>query len=246
MLIIIVTVIVATSCGQSNTHDNSENRAKKEITPANIEYNKAESSSRSDETNVNFECINYDFSFPKERSDSLLAFLKRAKDPDSTNRLKWEQKFFCAFPDSFEGMQAIFGFDQDKGAAPLYDYPNGENVIQYFSALQSIPDSLYYDKYVKINIGGVWEADNIQGAFDFNRRLTENTESACKALSNFSESEIESVFRFIFDGPHPQNEYNQSIYKELKVIIATEDKRLADLLTRAYDKLMVEDDGHGH
>lgn len=65
MLIIIVTVIVATSCGQSNTHDNSENRAKKEITPANIEYNKAESSSRSDETNVNFECINYDFSPPQ-------------------------------------------------------------------------------------------------------------------------------------------------------------------------------------
>ena len=65
-------------------------------------------------------------------------------------------------------------------------------------------------------------------------------------LSGFSDSEIESVFRFIFDGPHPQNEYNQSIYKELKGIIATEDKRLADLLTRAYDKLMVEDDGHGH
>lgn len=147
MLIIIVTVIVATSCGQSNTHDNSENRAKKEITPANIEYNKAESSSRSDETNVNFECINYDFSFPKERSDSLLAFLKRAKDPDSTNRLKWEQKFFCAFPDSFEGMQAIFGLTGIK-AQHLYTIIPTEKML--FSI--SVRFKAFQTRFITINM----------------------------------------------------------------------------------------------
>jgi hypothetical protein len=55
-------------------------------------------------------------------------------------------------------MQAVFGYDNDNGASPLYDYPRGANVIQYFSQLESIPDSTYYDKYVRINIDGIWEA----------------------------------------------------------------------------------------
>jgi hypothetical protein len=143
-------------------------------------------------------------------------------------------------------MQAIFGYDDEKGAAPLYDYPKGENVIQYFSRLESIPDSTYYDKFVRINIDGIWEADNIREAFGFANRLTTDTENACKILTTFSDKEIKSVFRFIFDGPHPKNKYNEKLYWRLKPVIDSQNERLSRLLTESYERLMAEDDGHGH
>jgi hypothetical protein len=138
------------------------------------------------------------------------------------------------------------GMSDENGAAPLYDYPKGENVIQYFSQLQSISDSAYYDKYVRINIDGIWEADNIREAFNFGNRLSIDTDNACKVLSKFSDKEIKSVFRFIFDGPHPDNEMNEGIYKDLKQKIDSQNARLSQLLTESYNELLAEDDGHGH
>lgn len=199
-----------------------------------------------EEKSTSFECAGLEFNSAKEQADSLMAFLERAKNSDSTNGQKWEHNFFCAFPSSFEAMQAVFGFDDKKGAAPLYEYPKGENVIRYFSQLRSIPDSMYYDKYVKINIEGVWEGDNIRKAFDFGSRLLDDTKNACNALSKFSDTEIKTVFRFIFDGPHPKNEYNENLYKKLQTKIDSHDKPLGRLLAQSYEKLMAEDDGHRH
>jgi hypothetical protein len=112
--------------------------------------------------------------------------------------------------------------------------------------LQSISDSAYYDKYVRINIDGIWEADNIREAFNFGNRLSIDTDNACKVLSKFSDKEIKSVFRFIFDGPHPDNEMNEGIYKDLKQKIDSQNARLSQLLTESYNELLAEDDGHGH
>lgn len=228
-----------TSCSQSTQSGNSDYQADKHrTTPSKIELKSEKGKS------ARFECINHDFNSTKEQADSLLAFMERAASSDSSTRQKWEKIFFCAFPNSFEGMQAVFGFDREKGAAPLYS--NGAKVIQYFNQIESIPDSIYYDKYVNININGIWEADNIREAFGIHHRLLNDTKGVCSVLSQFDNKEIESVFRFIFDGPHPKNDYNEYLYKQLKPILNKQDKRLGRLLTQAYDKLIVEDDGHGH
>ena len=182
--------------------------------------------------------------------------MEKATDSNSTAREKWEQKFFCAFPKSFVGMQAVFGYDNDKGAAPLYSTENPthsymnkrifSDVIGFFSDLQSIPDSSYYNKYIKINIDGYWEADNISEAFGFHYRLINDTKAASETLENFTDEEIRSVFRFIFDGPHPKNEHNKEIFQTLKPEIREQSQRLGNLLYEAYATMMAEDDGHGH
>jgi hypothetical protein len=246
-LLIISTLIVLTSCSQSTQSDISEKQAdRKESTLTEIESTKTSNEIGTESKSVGFECTGFDFSSAREQSDSLLVFMERATRLNSINRQKWEQMFFCAFPDSFENMQEVFGFDIEEGAAPLYDHPTGTNVIQYFRHLESIPDSIYFDKYVKININGVWEADNIREAFNFGSRLSENTKNACMALSKFSDIEIKSVFRFIFDGPHPKNKYNENLYNKLKPKIDSQDKRLGRILGQAYDELMAENDRHGH
>lgn len=256
-LIIISTLIFLTSCDEARQPDNSDNQINKdENSPTEIEMAKTDQNSEKIKRMTIFKCSEIDFKSPQERSDSLVAFMEKAKSSNSTEKSKWEQRFFCAFPNSFERMQAIFGFDDDNGGAPLYstdnpthDYRDKQifsDVIGFFSELKSIPDTAYYKKYIRININGYWEADNIQGAFGLQSRLLNDTKNACEVLLTFSDQEIKSVFRFIFDGPHPKNEYNKNLYEQLKPAVDNQDERLSRLLTQAYNELMTEDDGHGH
>ena len=83
------------------------------------------------ELTENVNCTDLDFYSAEQQADSILAYMEKAKDSSSANRIMWEQKFFCSFPSSFKGMQAVFGYDNENGAAPLYDYPKGENIIGY-------------------------------------------------------------------------------------------------------------------
>lgn len=184
-------------------------------------------------------CTMITFENFRQQADTLLKYVNKKQQLA-------DEKFFCAFPNSFKEMQNIFGFHTDKGAAPLYDDTDGENVIGYFINLNSISKEVYYDKYINICVGGVWEADNIQDAFGLADRLTNDTEAACSSLSKRTDNEIRSVFHFIFDGPHPKNNYNEDIYARLLPILTKQNERLSKLLTESYNKLMAADDGNGH
>lgn len=255
-LAIISTLIVLTSCGQSTKFDDAKQTDKQIETSTKIETTKTNQKSEKVEKVNSLDCTDFDFNSAEQQADSILVFMKKANDSSLTNRIIWEQKFFCAFPNSFKNMQSIFGYDDENGAAPLYTTGNEtysytdrhimSDVIGFFSELKSIPDSAYYEKYIRINIDGHWEADNITGAFGLYYRLINDTEDACEALSTFSDNEIKSVFRFIFDGPHPKNDYNEKLYENLKPAIEIQNKRLSRLLMESYEKLMTEDDGHGH
>lgn len=189
--------------------------------------------------NVRIDSSLFKFKNAKEQADTLSKYFDK-------KQLATDEKFFSAFPNSFKEMQEVFGFDDSKGSAPLYDYPNGENMIKYFAKLNSIPKDIYYDKYINICLDGIWEADNIREAFGFADRLTNDTEAACLSLAKRTDKEIKSVFHFIFDGPHPKNEYNEKIYTELLPILTKQDERLGKLLKETYNKVITEDDGHGH
>ncbi|MFD0933294.1 hypothetical protein ACFQ0R_11860 [Psychroflexus salinarum] len=255
-LLIISTLIILTSCGHSTKSDNIKQTERRTESLASIETTKVDQKTEKEESVENVECSDIDFNSAKHQADSLLAFYNKATDSSLKNRIKWEEKFFCAFPNSFKEMQALFGYDDENGAAPLYSTENNtysytdqnimSDVIGFFSELKSIPDSTYYEKYIRINIDGYWEADNINEAFGFYYRLMNDIESACRALGKFTDREIQSVFHFIFDGPHPENDYNEKLYKNLKPGIDSQNKRLSRLLTESYVKLMAEDDSHGH
>lgn len=187
--------------------------------------------------NATLDCSIFKFKNSKEQVDTLTKYFDK-------KQLISDEIFFCAFPNSFKGMQDIFGFDDKNGEAPLYR--DGEKIITYFANLNSISKAIYYEKYINICVGGIWEADNIREAFGFANRLTNDTEAACSSLSKRTDKEIKSVFHFIFDGPHPKNELNEKIYKELLTILIKQDERLGNLLKESYNNVMSEDDGHGH
>ncbi len=189
--------------------------------------------------NSNTDCLDYKFNNVKKQADTLTKYYKLTIDKQA-DRQHCDNMIFCSFPNSFEAMQKLFGYNDSKGAAPLYDYPLGENIIRYFGQLTTIPKDKYYDKYINICIGGRWQADNIRAGFGIHERLINDSEAICSRLTKRTDKEIKSVFRFIFDGPHPKNDDNQKIYNQLLLKIDKFDKRLSKLLAESYNQLMKE------
>ena len=255
-LLLILILIGCSSCGQPTKSGNGKRDVMQIESSPEVGIAQNEQHSESKEIAENQDCADFDFESTEQRADSLITFMTKATDSSLSNQIVWEQKFFCAFPNSFKGMQLLFGYDDSKGAAPLYSTESEtysyahkhimSDVIGYFSELKSIPDSIYYKKYARINIDGYWEADNIIEAFGLSHRLVSDSESACRTLSGFSDKELRSVFHFIFDGPHPKNDYNAMLYKKLQSETDTQSKRISRLLTEAYENLMAVEEKHGH
>lgn len=185
----------------------------------------------------------YIFKDEKDRADTLVKYFELANS--ANDKSSFDRVIFNSFPDSFDGMNKLFGFDKKNGEAPLYKAPTGGNIIKYFGSIKSIPKEEYYDKYINICVHGFWDADNIVKAFGFHHRLSEDTKSVCQVLSKRTDDDVLSVFRFIFDGPHPKNDENAKIFEDLHSKLTTQDTRLAELLKTAYEKVLLQDDGHG-
>ncbi|MDO6803980.1 hypothetical protein Q4595_16155 [Wenyingzhuangia sp. 1_MG-2023] len=191
------------------------------------------------------------FESVQEQADSLVYFMEKSFE---TKNLKWEHKFFNAFPETFSGMEKIFGYDDIKGEAPLYssekyfgkylDKRIMSNIIGYFSEIKSVPNFNYIEKYINININGKWEADNIQNGFGIYYLIIDRTKEFVEIASNFSKTEMKSVFKFIFDSPHPKNAYNEKLFESLNIEIKKYDNRLSIILTEAYNELIIEKNHH--
>lgn len=206
---------------------------------------------------LSFTCIEFNFSSNQQQADSIADFLSALKNPMSnSSKVMLEQKLFCAFPNNFEEMEALFGFDPTNKAGPLYStsehsqnylYKNISNdAIGYFNELLSIPNEIYYQKSIRICIDGIWAADNIQDGFGLRSRILEFPDVACNELSKFSDYELKSVFRFFFDGPHPNHDLNREEMIELRSELAKRSKRLSKLVTDAFEELIKENEPHGH
>lgn len=185
----------------------------------------------------------------EERAATLKEYYEKASNSTGEERAKYEQLFFDAFPSSFEEMQQFFGYGENKGVAPLYDYNieldrEGKSIISFFYNLSHIDKEQHYNKYIDICIGGKWEADNISEGFDIGAKLYYDTEAMTSVLSKRTDKEIKSVFRFVFEGPHP-NERKGS-YEELYNKVKPVNPNVADLMKQSYEQLLAEDDGHGH
>ena len=183
---------------------------------------------------------------PADRADTLLFYLQLANALITRDQATLQQRFFCAYPRSFAEMVALFGYDDGTGAAPLYDENQGTEVIAYFGGLSAIPDSLYYDKYIRLCIDGHWQADHIRGAFGLGEQLLNERRTAVAGLGRFSDADVHSIFAFLFDGPHPDHAANTQLYERLRIALDKQDARLSQLLTSAYREMLQHHDQHGH
>ncbi len=143
---------------------------------------------------------------------------KSVKYPDS---VEIKIKFFNAFPDNFDELTALYGYDYEEGPGILYSVGNAHmnNLFRNLAAI--VPKRDYYRKLIKIGTGGkragykiTLSAVTLIKSFIQNE-FFENPALAADVLEEFSDTEIESFFFFFFDAPHP---VWKSIPKELMPI----------------------------
>lgn len=218
-LLLLYSVFITTACAQ---------------TPQSIGTNIADKQKKPEDT---LECSNFKFKDANQRADTLKKYAM-VDDPVAVER------FFCAFPNSFKEMEDLFGYSEQTKAAPLYRRVDGAPILEYFKNLTTISKADYYNRYINICVGGVWEADHIRVAFDIDEKLINDTHAVCTELSKRTDEDIASVFRFIFDGPHPQNFGNEYRYKALLPRLNSYSARLGKLLTQAYKQVMRTTHGH--
>lgn len=180
-----------------------------------------------------------------ERADSLNNLyqeIQQAKDIKCKDHYKL--LFFKVFPDKFQLLDSIYGYDEETGPAMLYKQAVN-HIIYGFFKLDNIPEEVFAQKIIELSFYGTWDADAISYFQQGVRNSTiGNTELFCHLLSNYNDENVLSFWHFHFDGPHPENhqEYFESLHKRVKII----DQSLAEFMREAYHELLANHDGHGH
>lgn len=121
----------------------------------------------------------------------------------TSNKASSETNFFKEFPNTFNELNALYGFNNDTPAV-LYNDAS-KHILEVFNELKSINDTLYYRKIIGISIGGKWDADAINYFQDgLQKHVTQNTTLTCYILKQLPENDIRSFWYFYFDSPHPK------------------------------------------
>ena len=145
--------------------------------------------------------------------------------------------FFKHFPNTYKELNAIYGYDLDKGPMPLYNYGKEHVWELFFELKESIGATRFFDKTFKIAIDGYWQADAISY---FQERMRESVEAdldmAMKELSKFQYAQISSIWRFYFDGEYPKS--YQKDYDGLLPKVKALNSRIATLLEKSFTKLL--------
>ena len=175
----------------------------------------------------------------------LHKLMKSAKTSKDDEKAKFEQQFFCNMPNSFDKMLDLLYLEstitynkiKDNGKPPPIIYLV-HPFVRFFSKLETIDANQYYDKYINICVDGFYAADEIREGFQIHERIENDTKAICKVLAKRNDKDIKSVFRFIFDSSHPDNEVNREIYNTIYPLVIIEDKRLGDLLKSSFEQLL--------
>lgn len=195
---------------------------------------------------ASLDCVDVVFHSDAEHVLYLAELSYRMDEAESDEMPSLEQDFFCAFPDRFDTIQRFLGNMESVEGYSGYVGQRFDDTLHRFTFLKTIPKDDYYRKFVRMSIGGNWEADQISNTFGFLGKLFHDIPNAGRVLAEFTDDEIRSVFRFAFDGPHPDHPEHHRKFDLLQKRLEPFDPRLSRLMSEAFLQLLAEDDGHGH
>jgi len=163
--------------------------------------------------------------------ETLTQYYEEALNCTGKQRAKYERRFFKAFPSTFAEMKALYGFQQDEIL---------QRACSFFFILEHIDKTSYYNKCIDLCIERPWNLDfGLSGKMIY--ILVHDTKKMISLLAKRRDKEIKSVFRFLFDGPHPNNEFNEANYNKLYVTIKTINSRIAQLIKEVYEQILSEE-----
>jgi len=159
-------------------------------------------------------------------------FTERIKKLETAFSEKDYHTFFENFPNTFAELEAIYGYSEE--AMPLY-YVAKEHIDYLFDSRKNIDVHMFAKKICNVGINGKWNADAVsyfQDHISVLLHLSPITEYAVEILNSKTDKEIESFWRFMFDGPVPRKEY----FAELYPAFHKTDKKQACIIKKEFRK----------
>lgn len=140
---------------------------------------------------------------------------KNSTESSKTNRLAKEKQqieladtcktFIEKFPSTFNEFNRLYGYNEEEGEL----YSQYEEDLNYFFNCSDVPVPDKMKKCISVCIGGEWDADAVGMLQHETLKLIKgNYKIALSMLDKLSNENAGSVWYFLFDGPHPNNEDN--------------------------------------
>jgi hypothetical protein len=164
------------------------------------------------QTNPRYYKSGTDAHYISVKASNLNRLYKLSTSGTQNQKNEAQLSFFNEFPNSFKELSDLYGYPNDKPAVLYKEYVQH---IGLFNKLSIVNKTSYYNKIIKIAIGGRWDADAI-GDFQqgLNNRVENNPELTVSILKTLDDNTVKSFWYFYFDGPHPA----ESISSQLKTI----------------------------
>lgn len=140
-----------------------------------------------------------DLNYEKQLSELQALTKEVTVENPSPESLK---KYFRAMPSTFSCFNHLYGFNQKP--APLYEEP----ILHFlFPKMQKVVSKkAYIDKLISLAVNARWEADQTGGLQRaVHNLLYSDTVLFIKTMEKYSQIDQESIWNFLFDGPHPSN-----------------------------------------
>ncbi len=159
-------------------------------------------------------------------NDSLIAKAKRLQQyynysKEVSSGELFRKLFFEEFPNSFQELNAIYGYNNDTAALLYY---NSMDHINTLFDVNNINDTIFYKKIINISIGGHWDADAVEIFQDgLRKRVLLKPELVTYILEVYSKENIRKFWYFYFDGVFPPKKMPEEL-KSIKHINPEIDK----------------------
>jgi hypothetical protein len=146
------------------------------------------------------------------------------------------RRFLEALPRSFPCFYALFGYPNDK-PGPLYSEPELHSLFPRLAA--ALPPAELTKRIVELSVRAHWEADQTGALQEASRALLDQHSSLyVNELRRLSKEEEVSVWRFLFDGPHPSN---LTLSADVRRAVCSLSQRSCASLDRVYVKALARE-----
>lgn len=147
-------------------------------------------------------------------------------------------QFFNSMPLTFDCFNRLFGYGDEP--APLYSEPQLHFLFPKIE--NAVSAEKYAEKILGLSVNAIWEADQTGALQKAVRSILDNkTELFLTKLELYPTESQESVWKFIFGGPHPSN---SPISADVRNVICRVSATNCVLVKQVYEKKVAEEHRH--
>ena len=145
--------------------------------------------------------------------------------------------FYKNFPNTFDELEMIYGFEDNIGKKPLYDI-SFEHINYFFEFKDHIALDEFIVRCYKISENGIWEADAV-AYFQINltNLVIKHPKEVVEMLNTLSKKEEKAFWFFVFDGSSKNDIGNKEKFKIVYKIIDTICTRHGKILQETFNEM---------